>query len=1084
MGLIHYQRCYVTAKPDEEQGAPEYSTQPHPEGTRTSAARSTQRHTRQRSNVPPVGVPLNAPPATQQAIDDIGAPYAGWCFVFDTETTTDAAQTLRLGTYAVHGVDRDERMRRSLANTLTREGLDTLVEQGMFYNPAVLAPAEIATIEAYADAHDLQCMPVQQFIKDVFYRWVYGYQALCIGHNLPFDMSRLATRWGSADGAYRGGFWLKLCDCSPKGKRNECWNHPPIRIKYLGDMRARVGFRTVCPPNASPSEMEHRRRKRTFLDTATLARALDGAAPLSLDALGRHVGIAHPKHSAPEHGGAITFHYLDYAMGDVVATWECYQALREMFKRHGVQRRYAQDVGRNMWELYSQASLAKAYLEKLGVPKFMQQHKDFPKERLGEAMNAFYGGRSEVRIRLQPTEVVYCDFKSQYPTVNALIGLQKLLLAEQLDVRECTADVQQWLGGLTLEDLQRPETWQRLRAYVKVQPNGDLLPVRAEYKGGTPMIGLSYIHGPPTWYALADVVASWVLTGEVPEILEAWELVATGMVQTQSFALFGDAQHTLDLQHQDLFTEVINLRDRVKQQMRATDDTAEYQRLDGLQCALKVLANSGSYGVLVEVNQQEPTEKPKAIYVHGAGAAGMRARARVTETPGGYFAGPVGVLIPAGGRLLLALAERLAADRGMGYVFCDTDSIAFARPDGIERDTFRQLVQEVIDWFTPLSPYEGQPPILKYEKENDHEGAHEPLYAVAVSPKRYALYNRMPDGTVRIRKFSAHGVGMFGDIAGYTPLPHVPEPCADVQMLGGYRWHYDLWYDFILHAEYSEQVGDPYFVLQSDALNMPARFRVKACTADLLATYKHIPNIRPFSFFDVLPALQQSDLWGRNRFAIDATTGYPYDPYRGLVAVSFYAPRGGHEVRRSDTHELVQQIEHKTIGECVQQYFVHKAWTMEQPHGVGLLERRTVHVVGVRYVGKETNEIQADLYAQSGGVLGEDAMQQYAGDDAQAGMRALLEGCSLEALAAKTKIPLSTLHRYRNGGRMPTRAVTTLLKALNKTDGQHPQQRVRGHCKHCEAPTGSHRNKQYCSDACKMAAYRQRKTHPKEQAGA
>lgn len=82
------------------------------------------------------------------------------------------------------------------------------------------------------------------------------------------------------------------------------------------------------------------------------------------------------------------------------------------------------------------------------------------------------------------------------------------------------------------------------------------------------------------------------------------------------------------------------------------------------------------------------------------------------EKPGPYFAGPIGTFIAAGGRLLLGLAERLAADRGVGYVFCDTDSMAFARPAAMAREEFLRRVNEVVDWFTPLSPYKDRGPLL------------------------------------------------------------------------------------------------------------------------------------------------------------------------------------------------------------------------------------------------------------------------------------------------------------------------------------------------------------------------------------
>lgn len=171
-----------------------------------------------------------------QTITAIGAPYEGWCLVLDTETTTDTAQALRFGFYALHGISRDERMRLYRAGRLTREMLDAPHSAGLFYNPATLTADDIALLQQYAQLHDLECMTRDAFITTVFYPWVYRYGALLIGHNLPFDLGALATRWADATGGFRGGFSLTLCSCG----HAQCFNHPPVRVKMLGRMKALI----------------------------------------------------------------------------------------------------------------------------------------------------------------------------------------------------------------------------------------------------------------------------------------------------------------------------------------------------------------------------------------------------------------------------------------------------------------------------------------------------------------------------------------------------------------------------------------------------------------------------------------------------------------------------------------------------------------------------------------------------------------------------------------------------------------------------------------------------------------------------
>jgi hypothetical protein len=619
-----------------------------------------------------------------RAIKEIGAPYEGWCLVFDTETTMDAAQALLYGFFELHGIDSDTRMRLYRSRELTREALDTLAAAGVFYDPAALSIEDIALIRAYADEHDLLCLTRAEFVE-YFYEWVYRHEALCIGHNLPFDKSRLATEWAAAQRDFRGGFTFKLCDC-PYGMR--CFDHPPIRIRLLGRHKARIAFQKG-KPLARKREGEQRSRfyatKPTvgrFLDTTTLGKALLGPGDLTLDGLSRTLKTPSRKAVFPERGDRLTHADLAYAQQDVTVTWEVYQAERELYRIHG--------VSRPMWRIYSEATLGKAYLQELAIPRFLPAHPELPPEIHGYGMVAYYGGRSEVRIRLTPTEVLYCDFKSQYPTVNALLELQDLLLARTVTARDVTNEIHSFLAALQLKDLQRAETWRRLRVLVKLRPYGDLLPVRAQFGpiGAGRNIADAHVSGPSVWYALPDVLASVLRTGQIPEILEAIELIPSAdRFETQPWRLFGDERYAIDLTQQDFFTEVINLRTAVKadwEQARCEGRSQDVEYLGSLQLALKLLASSTSYGALVEMNAEVATTERRPITVYSLQT--RETSTSVLERPGTYFAGALGALIPAGGRLLLALGERLAADRGMTYALCDTDSMAFARPEGMARD--------------------------------------------------------------------------------------------------------------------------------------------------------------------------------------------------------------------------------------------------------------------------------------------------------------------------------------------------------------------------------------------------------------
>ena len=101
------------------------------------------------------------------------------------------------------------------------------------------------------------------------------------------------------------------------------------------------------------------------------------------------------------------------------------------------------------------------------------------------------------------------------------------------------------------------------------------------------------------------------------------------------------------------------------------------------------------------------------------------------ERPGRYFHPPLATLITGAARLMLTLAELLAARERIDWLLCDTDSLAFARPDDMTRADFHAAIERVRAWFRPLSPYAGEPDLLELEDVNyrllDSEPTDEPV---------------------------------------------------------------------------------------------------------------------------------------------------------------------------------------------------------------------------------------------------------------------------------------------------------------------------------------------------------------------
>jgi hypothetical protein len=605
-------------------------------------------------------------------------------------------------------------------------------------------------------------------------------------------------------------------------------------------------------------------------------------------------------------------------------------------------------------------------LQELGVKPFLPRHSNITPQIIGPSMASYYGGRSEVRIRLSRREVMLADFKSQYPTVNALMRLQDLLLAERIDIVRDVDAARHFLEGVELADLQRQETWQTLRGIVKIAPNRDRFPVRAEYdpRSDDANIGLSVItEGPATWYTIADAVASKLLTGRTPEIIDVIMLHSKGQIDTIPFNLFGRPEYRVDLAKDDLFTRIIDIRTEIKAAASNAPDAQTKARFKAMEQAVKELANATSYGVLMEINTEDFDGFQDCELF--ANETRLMRRIKRRETPGTYFAGPIDTLITGAGRLLLAVAERLGRDRGLSYLFCDTDSLCFARPNGMDRSDFRNTVRAVCEWFRPLSPYKGRGELLQFEDCNFVKSELHPLYGIAVSAKRYALFNDAePESGFRyhLRKASRHGLGHVVQPDGYQSRLPTPGYEAD---LGVPRFVHDLWHDAIPDIENGET-----HTPQNAGLDAPLLMQATVATPTILRNYEKIPGIRPFSFFTVLPHVLKSEL--------DDLTEQERGKWQPLTETSFYAPKANHFddiaglVRRRDTNELIDlEGRATTIIASVERYFDREEAKSFPPDGRGELLPWQLKIMEHRYIGKETNSRLADLLESTDGIIGE-----------------------------------------------------------------------------------------------------------------
>jgi hypothetical protein len=397
-----------------------------------------------------------------------------------------------------------------------------------------------------------------------------------------------------------------------------------------------------------------------------------------------------PEKMEHEPTGRIPDQEITYARQDVRATLGLLNALKQEYNLH--------PIALPPDKAYSPASIGKSYLRAMGIVEPMRKFKDIPSQIHGIAMAAYYGGRAECRIRRWPVPVVPVDLTSEYPSVDALLGIWDVLTAARLTTEDTTHEVQTILEGISLKDLFRPTTWKQLNFYALVIPEGDIVPVRSVYgsKSGTCNIGLNELNWKqPMWIAGPDLVASVILSGRIPNIRKAFRIVPHGkQLGLRSIRLRNAI--TVDPRTEDFFTRVIEYRKQNKQD-------------DRLQYFLKILANSTSYGTFLELNpvKIDAKQRPR-ITVHSGDHVFDQVAPDTIEQPGRFYFPLLGALITAGGRLLLAMIERCVRDVGGTYMCCDTDALIIVAsrlggtvrmPDGsspVKALSWRQ-VQQIAD---------------------------------------------------------------------------------------------------------------------------------------------------------------------------------------------------------------------------------------------------------------------------------------------------------------------------------------------------------------------------------------------------
>ncbi|WP_135609414.1 DNA polymerase [Methanococcoides sp. AM1] len=786
--------------------------------------------------------------------------------VFDTETTTDQYQNMKIGHFEIF-----------------QDGYTQ--HEGLFYDSSKLDDSENKVIEEYSKNQKLALYTLEGFVDEVFYPETFNLGTLCVGFNLAFDIIRIAKRSGDSKKGNKGGFTLTLSD-NPF--------NPPIIIRKMGESNT-YKFSTTKQNKGEEYFSGH------FLDAQTLGEVLLQKKHISLEKACELLDTKHKKIKDIDHG-TVTKEYIDYMIMDVKTTYDVYRELLDELDLYQI------DIP--LTKIFSAASLGKHALKQLGVQPFHKQNPLFLPDILGNIMTAYFGGRCECMFRKQPKKVTVLDFTSMYPTVTMVLDLWKFIIAEKLQKEDATSEIKELLSKVSLEYLQNKENWEDFVAMVKIIPDEDILPVRMDYKGkkSTLNVGLNYLSSKsPMWFSLPDVISSVLLTGKVPEIIEAIRFVPSGvqdsLVESSILGI------NLDPRKDNLIQTFVEERQKIKTRMKSLNrGTSEYRHLSSQAQAIKILVNAMSYGIFIELN---PEDKKSDIEVYGLDS--FDTSENRYEKAGKYFHPLLAVMITSGSRLFLSMAEAKVKDLGSAHAYMDTDSV-FVPPEH---------AQEIIDYFQPLNPYDLDISLLKPEKDD--------MWFYGICSKRYALYNKEGDNFSfyeHERSYKLHGLGHLTN----------PFPNSDKD------WHADVWLDILrLHYGIIKPID-----IEEKYSSLFAVSRLTVSTANVLKRFKTINDgqpwskqIKPFNFCNV----------GFQTIKDDGKPIKPLAPFSKDPQKIVYEPFLDY-----NTGEIKQGMEYfKTLSRTILEYANHPEYKYEGD--IGQMKRRHIHADSIVLIGKEANNI-------------------------------------------------------------------------------------------------------------------------------
>lgn len=938
--------------------------------------------------------------------------WANFALVLDCETTTDMRQDLTFLWWRFCELKNEMYVCQQeglvYADTLDKE-LITLIHD--------YARGERADVEEGCP-NDIGVKSRTEFVDGEFWDALRAGAAI-VCFNLPFDLSRLAVAYREAKIKSTG--W-SMTPWLYQGQPDQL--KPWIRIKPKDSRSAFVYLVGGIPEN----RVAYRGR---FLDLSVLGWALRNQH-MTLNGFLTSFGLKGKMEHEPT--GRVTREELKYGQRDVERTVALLNAMKREYDGFPVELRPEQAM--------SAASITKAFLDKMDVKQPAEKF-HLPDDVLGKCMQAYYGGRSEIRIRHQEMPVAVCDATSEYPSVAVLLKLWRLLVAENIKVEECTKEAQNILNHTNQETVLDPNTWPQLAFFASVKPAGDILPVRSLYgETGDTNIGLNPLTSEePIWYAGPDLAAAKLLSGNTPAVVQAFRLVPQGTQAAMKPTSIGTRK--IDPAKDDFFRSIIEER-------KTLPDKHPHYLL------LKIIANS-LYGIFAELNKYEyGKNKAKKLDVF-SGEYRLEQSTRVVERPGRWQFPPAAALITAGGRLILAILERMVQELDGAYLLTDTDSMLFVAtkrgglvpcpgghfkmPDGtpaVKAMTWKQ-VKEICKKLNRLNPYDqtvvGQ--MLKIEDCNrDRAGDQRQLYGLAVSAKRYVVYTS-GKSSLQIIKPSEHGLGIV-----YVPdkrKRYTPADCQD-RRASYPRWIVEAW-EHVL-ADHFRNINNPENALVANELwfaTLPAVMRIRVTTPNVMrALRKRDPGAaKPYNFA-LSPILVNA--------APDCTLIAPFSKHSEEWLTLDYTEIHTGEVLRLHEEYRGKKLLPQTLSAVLWRHYLHPEDKSLSPDGKrcgpytnGLMRRRPIQAMTpFELIGKEVErraQEGEDISAiESGGPIRYQAGQTAKTRAADAALVRRLWRFSIRQLVEQSGRSRDTVIQARRNARLHPDTRARLLRAVEELE--------------------------------------------------